>query len=182
MFKHIILPSIILFAISACSLASETEQSTQAETPPPPQNCQSEGYKQFDFWLGEWDVYDNNNELAGTNSITKVEGGCLIVENWTATNGTTGQSYNYYNPATDEWRQVWVSQGAIIDYTGELLESGTMHLEGTLTYQASKKSYKFTGHWVPLDSSEVRQEFELYDPETESWNEWFTGIYKRKAD
>ena len=98
--------------------------------------CETADYQAFDFWLGEWQVRTPDGQPAGTNSITREEGLCLLVERWRSAQGGTGQSYNYYDPQGDKWRQVWVSQGAIIDISGGLTETGAMRLEGDIVYQA----------------------------------------------
>jgi len=152
---------------------SDAPASPQA--PPPP--CASAAYHQFDFWLGEWRVTAPNGQFAGHNSITREEAGCLLLETWTSANGTTGQSYNYYNPETGKWRQVWVSAGALIDYAGGLTETGSMKLVGTITYHAGAQTAPFTGEWTPNADGTVTQHFEQYNAETDDWATWFTGIY-----
>lgn len=152
---------------------------TPAPTPPPP--CSSDEFKQFDFWLGDWDVTTPNGAFAGNNSITSEEGGCLVLETWTSANGTTGQSYNYYNPATEKWRQVWVSAGLLIDYEGGLTETGSMKLTGTATYISSGKEADFTGEWTPNKDGTVTQHFEQFDAAEQAWKPWFTGIYMKRA-
>lgn len=139
-------------------------------------------YADFDFWVGEWEVFNPAGQKAGENSIRKEEGGCLIVERWTNNGGGTGQSYNYFNPVTEEWRQVWVSQGAIIDYTGGLTESGSMRLEGEIFYQANGQRADFFGEWTPQEDGSVRQHFEQFNAQTGEWTPWFTGVYRRKDD
>lgn len=168
--KSLILTAAASFALAAPSIA-------QDDAPPPP--CESEGYNQFDFWLGEWDVYGPNGNLAGHNTIESAEGGCLITESWVNTTGGTGQSLNVYNPDTGLWRQVWVSAGSIIDYEGSLTETGSMKLEGTITYHANGASFPFTGEWTPIKDGSVTQHFEQFNPETEDWAVWFTGRYIR---
>ena len=37
--------------------------------------CSGAEYRQFDFWLGEWEV-ESGGKRAGTNRITRVQGGC----------------------------------------------------------------------------------------------------------
>ena len=105
-----------------------------------------------------------------------------MLETWRSANGTTGQSYNYYNPDTDKWRQVWVSVGAIIDYEGGLTEAGSMKLIGTITYHATGQSAPFTGEWTPNEDGTVTQHFEQYNADTDEWATWFTGIYTRIAE
>ena len=71
----------------------------------------------FDFWLGEWDVYVTGTaQRAGTNRITRISGGCAILESWTAWATplgapSEGTSLNFVDPATGLWRQVWMGSG-----------------------------------------------------------------------
>ncbi len=168
---------VMLGLLSGLVLAG-VAHAQDAETPPPP--CSGEEFHQFDFWLGEWEVIaEPNQTIAGFNTITREENGCLILERWESINGGTGQSYNFYNPATEKWRQVWVSQGAMIDYEGGLTETGSMKLEGTITYVGSGLQANFTGEWTLNEDGTVTQHFEQYDAETEQWTPWFTGLYTK---
>lgn len=140
--------------------------------------CEEAAYRQFDFWLGQWEVHTRDGTLAGRNTIEQAESGCLLIENWQSANGGTGQSYNFYSPGTKSWRQVWVSQGAIIDYSGGWRE-GAMQLEGEITYQASGQQFPFRGAWTPKNG-DVEQKLEQWNPETDRWDDWFTGVYRKK--
>ena len=44
--------------------------------------CQSEHYRQFDFWIGEWTVTTPDGKLAGHNSITQGHNGCTLREHY----------------------------------------------------------------------------------------------------
>ncbi|MCR9262139.1 MAG: hypothetical protein NXH95_20680 [Pseudomonadaceae bacterium] len=144
--------------------------------------CSDEPYRAFDFLLGNWQVHARSGELQGKNVITAQENGCLIVEQWQGRQGGTGQSYNYYNPQTMKWYQLWVSTGAIIDYSGGLNSSGAMHLEGHIIYQETGLQAPFTGTWTPQPDGSVLQELKQFNPENASWIDWFTGIYTRTSD
>ncbi|MEO1658856.1 MAG: hypothetical protein AAFR65_14175 [Pseudomonadota bacterium] len=159
------------------AVASLLAAVAQAATPAPVP-CSDEAYSDFDFWVGVWDVY-SGDQLAGRNVITKEESGCLVLETWTSARGSTGQSYNYYDPAKDKWRQVWVSAGIFIDYEGGLDDQGRMVLEGTITSNTDGKVAPFRGQWAPLDDGTVQQTFWTYDAEADSWNIWFDGNYRR---
>lgn len=51
---------------------------------------------QFDFWKGEWVVTNPDGSVAGTNTITKIQNGCILEENWISnTPGYTGTSRNF---------------------------------------------------------------------------------------
>ncbi len=168
--------SLIFPFAAACASAQQA-----AQTPPPPP-CQDKVFHDFDFWVGEWEVTTAKGQVAGTNSIQKEEYGCLLVERWTSASGVTGQSYNFVDLETGKWRQVWVSAGATIDYSGGLNEDGAMILEGTIGYPAGQpgNGSKFKGAWTPNEDGTVTQHFQQHNAETGEWSDWFIGIYTRK--
>ena len=147
----------------------------QGERPKP---CESAPYHAFDFWLGEWSVTDPAGELAGTNSVTKEENGCLIVERWSGASGSTGQSYNYYDPGDGKWHQLWISAGAVIGYSGGVNQRGHMILEGTIKYR-NGDTHPFRGTWMQRDDGSVKQHFEQFNAEDEAWEDWFIGTYRK---
>src|SRR5436190_7905460 len=80
--------------------------------------CQADlNRRRFDFWIGEWNVETRAGQPAGKSSVERVSGGCGLLENWTAPNGSTGKSLNTYNPEVGRWQQFWVGQfGAVTEY------------------------------------------------------------------
>src|ERR1700741_2377530 len=66
----------------------------------------------FDFWIGEWDVYQSGTDkLVGHSLIQSISGGCGILENWSGLQGGTGKSVNYYNLAERLWQQDRIGYG-----------------------------------------------------------------------
>lgn len=167
------LVSIALLLMSAGALAQDA---------PPPQCADKPGFGDWDFWVGEWNVYSNDEarQLQGTNSITKHHGDCLIKESWQSVRGTGGFSINYYNPVKDEWRQTWVANGYAIDYTGGLDDAGAMVLEGHLYNYATSADSKFRGIWTPQEDGSVIQHFDIHNAEDDTWSVWFEGLYVPK--
>ena len=162
--------------LSAAALA-------QAQTPPPPPCTQDAKFRDFDFWVGYWEVTPwAGGQIAGHNKIEPVEGGCALSESWINTSGGTGRSINYYNPNTGNWRQVWVAGGYSIDIEGGINADGAMELEGTIFYYAQKNSVPFKGIWTPQPDGSVRQHFLQWNAETEEWGTWFDGRYVRTAE
>jgi tetratricopeptide (TPR) repeat protein len=79
----------------------------------------SEQARQFDFWIGEWDVKSAAGQQAGSSSIQLMLGECVIYENWTSAppQNYSGKSFNLYNSATGKWMQTWVDdKGAVIEF------------------------------------------------------------------
>ncbi len=176
-----------LIVTATLALLFSTSAQAQEQLPPQPISpkpvCETmKGFSDFDFWLGDWNVYSNDEKrtLQGSNSITKHHKNCLLMENWTNTQGDTGSSMNYYDAVDDQWRQLWVAGGYSIDYTGGLNESGSMLLSGKINYYTSGKSKDFRGTWSPLTDGSVRQFFEQFDPKTQEWKVWFDGLYIRR--
>ena len=63
-----------------------------------PCSCCTEKHAEFDFWIGTWEVTNPDGTKAGKNSITKIQGQCVLQENWTSNSpGYTGTSNNFYN-------------------------------------------------------------------------------------
>jgi tetratricopeptide (TPR) repeat protein len=133
--------------------------------------------REFDFWVGAWDVRLEDGTLVGHNTISKADGGCTILERWSGAGGSSGTSINYYQPSREQWRQLWVgSNGTIIDIAGGLRD-GQMRLEGTIEYTAQDRIEAFRGTWSVLPDGRVRQHFEEFNLPAQSWQTWFDGYY-----
>ncbi len=151
----------------------------QAPAPPPPFCENNEGFNDWDFWVGDWNVYTNDDArtFQGTNSIEKKYNNCLITETWLgAGGGGGGFSINYYNPVKGEWRQTWVANGYSIDYTGGLNEDGAMELNGEIYGYRAGAATPFRGIWTPEENGDVIQHFDIQNAEGE-WTVWFEGRY-----
>ncbi len=91
--------------------------------------CSAAPYRQFDFWLGSWDVTEKG-KMAGTNRIERILGGCALHESWHGAGGLHGNSINYYDAPRGVWHQTWIDErgnGLVLE--GEF-ENGVMRLEG----------------------------------------------------
>jgi hypothetical protein len=87
----------------------------------PPGHCVSREYRQFDFWVGSWDVYPTGrDQLVAHSLIESVYNGCGVRENWMPLKTeNSGGSLNIYVPAEKLWRQTWIdSSGARVDFKG----------------------------------------------------------------
>jgi hypothetical protein len=86
-------------------------------------------FREFDFWIGDWDVRPTGQPPAGPparNTITLDDNGCVLTEHWSAPSGSTGQSFNIFDRSVGKWRQTWVDNiGGQHDYRGGL-ENGNM--------------------------------------------------------
>jgi hypothetical protein len=106
---------ILFFAL----LATITLQLTAQQKP-----CSNPVYRQFDFWIGEWEAFGPNGKKAGDSKITLILDSCIILEEWTSTSVNqglryAGKSFNTWNASTKQWQQTWVDNAG---GTNEYLE------------------------------------------------------------
>ena len=92
-------------------------------------------YSELDFWLGEWDARGANapaDRPPNSSVITKVHGGCVILETWRSPN-YSGQSFNIYDRTRGQWHQTWVDSGGGLQEFWGGLKDGNMVYEGNGT-------------------------------------------------
>lgn len=171
-----ILALAVLVLVLALALAL-VEPAVAAESKP--LICSDPKHREFDFWAGQWQVHGANKVLAGENSITIEQEGCVLVERWRSAQGGTGQSLNYYDPVAQQWKQRWVGLGLILEMQGGF-ENGSMVLEGPLHYAKQKRTTLLRGTWSPLPDGRVRQHFVESADSGKTWTEWFDGYYSPK--
>ena len=141
--------------------------------------CPGPEHRQFDFWLGEWDVYDEAGALVGHNHIYPVLEGCALSENWTSVNGSPGKSYNFYDTAENKWHQTWIDQSGGALYLDGGLVDGSMVLSGLRpTEQGGTETHRIT--WRLLKDGSVIQHWQSSSDGKTQWQDVFVGYYRKK--
>ena len=109
-----------------------------AQTPPQQPPCSSEQAKQFDFWVGTWELEwtdAKGQKQKGTNTINKILGGCVIEENFSTAGPQPylGKSHSLFDARSGLWKQTWVDSGGLyLDLVGEFKDGKmTLRREGT---------------------------------------------------
>src|SRR4030095_10921788 len=102
--------------------------------------CGAAEYRQFDFWVGEWQVHTPDGKRAGTNHIEREYDGCVVHERYTGAKTYRGESLNTYDPHRKVWHQTWVdNQGLLLLLEGGL-RGDSMVLEGKTVAASGKAS------------------------------------------
>jgi hypothetical protein len=163
-------------------LATGAQAQEAVEPPPPaaPPGCDSEQHRQFDFWVGEWDV-TANDKPAGHNRIELLYGDCVLRENWTSAEGSfQGGSLNIFDRASGKWHQTWVdSGGTLLQLDGGLVD-GRMALSGQRPGRdGGMVSNRIS--WTPAADGSVRQLWEI-SRDGETWETVFDGHYVKAVD
>lgn len=131
----------------------------------------SEQAKQFDFWVGAWDVFNPQGRKDGTSVIERFAGGCGILENWTDSFGGGGKSINFYDSQANKWFQYWIGQdGAPLRYSG-------IYKDGAIRYEAEPfmqngKNVLSRLTFFNVDANTVRQ---LAEQSVDDGKTWTTG-------
>lgn len=135
--------------------------------------------RQFDFWIGSWDVYNPQGVKVGTNVITLRQNGYIVHESWTNAQGNTGESINFYDPAREKWRQVWVDAGGgVVEYEGGF-EEGAMRMTGKNVDGRGKEQLSRVA-FTPMPDGRVRQFIEHSDDGGATWTVYFDGYYQKQ--
>lgn len=133
----------------------------------------------FDFWAGDWTVMSQGGQ-AGTSHVEVILEGCVVFENWTATAGGTGKSFNLWDKNRKRWQQTWVdSRGVLIEFHGQFVEPGKLVYEGEGPGQGGKP-VKNRMTFTKLGPDQVRQLWEQSNDGGATWTVSFDGDYQRK--
>src|SRR5439155_9587994 len=117
-------------AIQICAVPILLALLCPARAADAPRACDAPQHRQFDFWIGDWDVRTPDGRRAGTNRVTGIANGCGLQEHWTGARGTLGTSLNTYDAARGLWHQTWVdSSGTVLLLDGSFRD-GRMILGG----------------------------------------------------
>jgi hypothetical protein len=150
----------------------------QAQQGPP--GCRAPEHRQFDFWVGDWEVTDSAGGVVyGTNDVTLEESGCVVHEHWKGSRGGTGQSFNYWDATRKVWQQDWVASGGTnLHLTGGMQE-GAMVLEAD-TPAPNGGTAHHKAMWIPQADGRVRQFWRQTTDGGKNWTVVFDGYYRKK--
>jgi hypothetical protein len=165
-----------ILAVALLTLAPRlsAEDAPAPQGPPPPPEV-----RQFDFWVGDWEVTTPDGKVAGHNRIELILDGRALQENWNGNGGFTGTSLNIYDTTAKVWRQFWIDRtGGVLQLAGGFAD-GKMVLEGTSPAADGKTTIdRIT--WTPNVDGTVRQFWEQSSDNRETWTVVFDGRYRRR--
>lgn len=144
--------------------------------------CAGPMHRQFDFWLGDWNVFNPDGVQVGTNFVQSELDGCVVSESWTDSGGGRGRSINTFDAETGDWHQTWVSANA----TGHLRMAGGLDAQGRMVLSGQREAVNqgftlFDDYtWTPLGPDRVKQVGTLTVPG--QFEGSFVGIYERSAN
>jgi hypothetical protein len=109
---------------AGASAAADTHPSTR---------CSAVEYRQFDFWIGDWDTFEMDDPTGPSIAraqISPIVGGCALHERYEQTDGLVGDSILSFDPVRRQWQQTWITnRGSNMVLWGELRDAALV-LEG----------------------------------------------------
>ncbi len=145
-------------------------------------------YRLLDFWLGEWDVYVNENQKIGVSLVRKMVNGCAIQENFEQLDGFVGQNLFYFNNITGEWKMVWVT-GAAVSLGGvkeKVMiardDNGGVRFVGDLPNNTTGQKIVDRLTITPISKDRVNMLIDQSLDGGDSWVTTFSGFYQRMKE
>jgi len=146
-----------------------------------PAACSDLVYRQFDFWMGDWDAFDvdNPNKPVARTRVTRILDGCVLLEDYEAADGHTGQSFTIYDASRHLWHQTWVTnRGTLLTIEGGM-QAGAMVLSGA-DLTKDHRERRVRGTWSTIDGG-VREFAVISTDGGKTWNPWFDLVFRRHA-
>ena len=141
-------------------------------------------FREFDFWIGDWDVRPNGQPPAGPaarNTVTLEYGGCVVIEHWKAPSGSEGQSFNLFDRSIGMWRQTWVDNvGGQHDYRGSLKDGNMVFLGDTPMPNGQRGRVPTRLTFFRMGKDSVRQYSEISTDSGRTWRQAYDLLYVRR--
>jgi len=140
--------------------------------------CDDASHRQFDFWVGRWNVTDKGKVIA-SSVIERFAEGCAILESYTQRDGYSGKSISFYDGATRRWHQQWAdSMGNSSAWSGEFRD-GAMRFDGEAHRADGRKAMR-NMTFTPLPDGNVRQASDVSRDGGKTWEAGYDFVYVRK--
>ncbi len=167
----------LLVALTAC-LSVGAGYSRLLETLAKSAACTAPEYRQFDFWVGDWDVSEisASTRVIAHARVDLVLDSCVLWERYDGADGSKGQSFSVYDASRRVWHQSWATnRGQLLVIEGDL-KNGEMILSGTdRTLDGNVRIVR--GTWKPVKEG-VRETAVRSTDAGKTWDLWFDLIFR----
>jgi hypothetical protein len=140
--------------------------------------CEDPAYRTFDFWVGDWDVYDNDQpgKKVAHAVVELILDRCVLHEIYEATDGHKGESFTIYDSSRRTWHQTWVTDhGQLLTIEGAP-HDGAMVLAGA-DRTPDGKARRVRGSWK-AETSGVREVAARSTDGGHRWEPWFDLTFR----
>lgn len=142
--------------------------------------CVQKKHREFDFWLGHWQVSNSQNNTISTSQITLINDGCTILEEYSTPTGYQGKSLNIYDKPRQVWHQTWTDNTELLLQLEGQFNGQSMVLSGKSFNTKNQVIYNRV-IWTPNTDGTVRQHWQISNDQGKNWRTAFDGLYVRAA-
>jgi len=139
--------------------------------------CSDKAYREFDFWLGHWQVTTKNDNVVRYNKISSINGGCTLLEEYSTPSGYQGKSFNIYDKQSQQWHQTWTDNSGLLLLLNGKRVGNQMILMGHTINKGDKINNRIT--WTKNADGTVRQHWQSMGSQENSWKTLFDGLYTK---
>jgi hypothetical protein len=139
--------------------------------------CTDGTYRQFDFWIGDWDVYDIERPtvIVARARVELILNGCVLHEVYEGIDGHKGESFSIYDATRNTWHQSWVNDRGYLLMIEGRLRSEAMILQG-VDHLPDGKPRQVRGEWRSEDHG-VREMAARSTDGGVTWVPWFDILF-----
>jgi hypothetical protein len=170
-------PLVMAALLTALAAGAGHSQGSSAATGPSAP-CAGPEFRQFDFWLGDWDTYEvaDTSKVVARNRVTSILGGCVLREAYEQNDGLVGESYSLWDAARGVWHQSWVTNRGTLLLLDGRREGGRMVLTGS-EKAADGTASLLRGIWW-VEGKDVREKADRSTDGGKTWAPVFDIVFR----
>jgi hypothetical protein len=167
---------VMLAVLPALAFARVEAQAPAAEKAPAP--CTAPEFRQFDFWIGDWDTYEmaDTSKVVARNRVTRMLDGCALREVYQQNDGLVGESYSLWDASRGVWHQSWVTNRGTLLLLNGRMENGRMVMTAD-EKMADGGSALLRGIWW-VEGEDVRSRAERSKDGGKTWAPVFDIVFR----
>lgn len=167
-----------MLALGAAGLCDRAAAAAPAHADPV---CNAPEYRQFDFWLGDWEVFDTQARSSVARlQVQSILNGCVLLEIYRDLSGNEGRSFSIYDATRGVWHQSWVTNhGHLLIIEGQF-HDGVMQLTGTDLPAPGGARRLVRGTWQATKDG-VREIAVRSNDAGKTWQPWFDLLMRPRG-
>jgi hypothetical protein len=146
--------------------------SISADEPARHASCDAPEYRQFDFWVGDWNAFEAGGAAPVARlRVDRLLDGCVLREDYEGADGHKGVSLSIYDASRKVWHQTWVTnRGELLVIEGAF-QGGRMVLAGADRAEDGTQR-QVRGIWKP-EGGGFRETAVTSTDGGKTWKPWF---------
>lgn len=169
---------LAVVSILVCALATSADDR-------PTSPCAAPQQRQFDFWVGSWDLTwpgDKPGETVhGTNHIVRILDGCVVQENFDGGSDMhlRRTSVTTFDARSRKWKQTWVdNEAGYLDFVGEWKDGRMILAREGVRPDGAKILQRMV--WKNIQHDELDWTWEASEDGGKTWQVRWPIHYKRQ--